>query len=65
MKISLTHYNTEHAVNTDPTVNYLDINDLDETTCFDALKAFKSVLLSAGYQNKSIQDAFKLMESEW
>lgn len=64
MKISLTQYGTEYSVNTTPAFNYLEENYLDDTTCYDALNAFKSVLLSAGFQEGSIEEAFKLMESE-
>ena len=58
MKISLTQYGTEYAVNTNVSVDYNNPETLDETTCTEALEAFLRVLLAASFQEKTIEKAF-------
>ena len=65
MKISITHNSIQHSILTNSSLDYKDPETIDETNCDEILMAFKSLLLSMGFQEESItQSILNLLENE-
>jgi hypothetical protein len=65
MKISITHNGIRHSILTNSSLDYNDPETIDDTNSDEILIAFKSLLLSMGFQEESImQSILNLLENE-
>ena len=64
MKISILYYGKEHSINTNPLIDCLSADDLDDTTAREALDSFKSLLLSLTFSEETIDETLVDMAFE-
>jgi hypothetical protein len=64
MKISILYYGKEHSINTNPSIDCLSVDDLDDTTAREALDSFRSLLLSLTFCDETIDEALVDMAFE-
>ena len=58
MKITITYYGVEHTINTKPNVDYMNPDELDDTSVSEVARAFKSLLLSLTFDEELIDETF-------
>jgi hypothetical protein len=64
MKITILYYGKEYSINTNPLIDCLSSDDLDDTSVREALDSFKSLLLSLTFCEKNIDEAIVDMAFE-
>jgi len=65
MKITITTYGVEHSINTNPSVDYMNKEDIDGTTIHEVARALKSLLLSLTYTEEQINETFLKVEQDF
>jgi hypothetical protein len=65
MKITITYYGVEYTINTKPSVNYMNPDELDYTSVPEVAKAFKSLLLSLTFSEDLIDKTFLNVENHF
>lgn len=65
MKITITYYGVEHTINTKPSIDYTNPEELDNTTISEVARAFKSLLLSLTFDEKHIDKTFLNVENHF
>jgi hypothetical protein len=58
MKITITYYGVEHTINTKPSIDYMNPDELDDTSVSEVARAFKSLLLSLTFDEELIDKTF-------
>lgn len=65
MKITITYYGVEHTINTKPSVDYMNPDELDDTSVSEVARAFKSLLLSLTFDEDLINETFLNVENHF
>jgi hypothetical protein len=65
MKITITYYGVEYTINTKPSVDYMNPDELDYTSVPEVAKAFKSLLLSLTFSEDLIDKTFLNVENHF